>query len=348
MNMRVLLPLLLLLAAAAKDAGADPLRQDGLNWLQTMAFAAHQTDYSGTFIYQYGNHVETSRITHVTDRAGEHGRLEGLDGPRREIIRNNDQVLCYYGDRQVRVEPRQGDRQFPSLLPSQLSLLNENYLIKQVEDGRVAGFNTHTIIMQPKDHLRYTHKMWAHNDSGLLLKAAVLDDRGAVIEQYEFTQLNLGGNIDHSWIPVDKPNSPPGPHPESGVDPHHAYHGLHRGGLPKVAHHLAVGAEALPVASGWQVDALPAGFRKVAEVQRQLPGKDVPVIQLVFSDGLAGISVFIEQADNDEDDYSGLSSQGIVQVYTKLLDGQLLTVVGEVPPRTVMQVADSVRFAREH
>ena len=97
------------------------------------------------------------------------------------------------------------------------------------------------------------------------------------------------------------------------------------------------------VASGWRVDALPDGFKKIAEVRRQLRGKDAPVIQMVFSDGLAGISVFIEKSDSDEDDHEGLSSQGVIQVYSKLINGQLITVVGEVPPRTVMQVADSVR-----
>ena len=92
-------------------------------------------------------------------------------------------MWCYIGDRQVSVENRQGRKAFPALLPQQLSLLNENYQISKAEEVRVAGLPTRAFIFQPEDNLRYTHKMWAHSDSGLLLKAAGLDERGRVIEQ---------------------------------------------------------------------------------------------------------------------------------------------------------------------
>lgn len=320
-----------LLLVAVAGAFADPLRayadpleqQNQLNWLKTMAFAVHQTDYSGTFVYQYDNHVEISRITHISDRDGEHGRLEGLDGARREIIRNNGQVWCYLGDRKMRLEERQGGRGFPELLPEQLSLLNENYLIKEAEEDRVAGFRAHAMIFQPKDSLRYVHKMWVHSDSGLLLKAAVLDERGRTVEQYAFIQLAIGGDIDRSWIPAEDPANP-------------------------VAHKSQAASasrvEPPGYASGWQVDMLPAGFKKIMEIRRPMRGKKEPVIQIVYSDGLAGISVFIEKADNDADDRPGLSSQGVIQIYSKQIDDRLITVVGEVPPRTVMQVVDSVRY----
>ncbi len=80
------------------------------------------------------------------------------------------------------------------------------------------------------------------------------------------------------------------------------------------------------------------------EVQRSSRSRHVPITQLVFSDGLSAISVFIETADADEDDAEGLSSRGALNLYRKVLDLNVVTVVGEVPPRTVMQVLDSVRF----
>ncbi|MBI5435677.1 MAG: MucB/RseB C-terminal domain-containing protein [Nitrosomonadales bacterium] len=316
--------LMSLLLVVAQNAFADPLWQDELNWLKIMAFASHQTDYSGTFLYQYGNHVEISRITHVVDHDGEHSRLESLDGVRREIILNNDQVLCYLGDSKVKLKERQGTRTFPALLPAQLSLLNENYLIKQAEEGKVAGFYAHATVFQPKDNLRYTHKMWAHSDSGLLLKAEVLDEHDRVIERNTFMQLTIGGNIDRSWIAEDKPDAVLI--------------------AQKQRHPLLSKAEALTNASGWQVDMLPAGFRKITEIRRPMFGKKTPVIQMVFSDGLAGISIFIESSNDDQDDHTGLSSQGAMQVYSKVAGDYLVTVVGEVPPRTVMRVADSVRY----
>jgi sigma-E factor negative regulatory protein RseB len=213
----------------------------------------------------------------------------------------------------------------------------------------VAGFSAHAIIIQPKDNLRYTHKVWAHNDSGLMLKTEVLDDRGDVIEQYAFTQLSIGGNIDRSWI-TEVPfgsNSPKRQNTTPEVDAYHAHHELHHGELPHILRQPPVGSGVVPTDSGWRVDALPPGFKKIAEVSRQIHGKDGPVIQMVYSDGLAGISIFIEKSDNDEDDRPNLFSQGIIQVYSKPVGEHLVTVVGEVPPQTVMRVADSVRYAAE-
>jgi sigma-E factor negative regulatory protein RseB len=327
---------------AVTDVCAEPIHQNDLDWLRTMAFAAHQIDYSGTFVYQYGDHVETSRITHIMDRDGEYGRLESLDGTRREIIRHNNQVWCDMGNGKVKVEQHQGRREFPALLPEQITLLSKNYLVKPEEEIRLAGFQARTLVFQPRDNLRYTHRMWADSTSGLLLKSEVLDEHGAVIEQYSFTQLSIGGNIDRTWIIANQPAID-----FHAQDPHHDHktHDTHDSpheGDP----HFAQSASRIAtshIVSGWRVDALPDGFKKIAELRRQLHGRDAPVIQMVYSDGLAGISVFIEKSDNDEDDHPGLSSQGVIQVYSKLVDDQLITVVGEVPPRTVMQVADSVR-----
>src|SRR5574340_1349859 len=230
MRMRVAL-FGLLLAAANAYAGE---RQVSLDWLKTVAFAAHQTDYSGVFVYQYDNHVETSRITHVVEPDSEYEKLESLDGPTREIIRHHGQVWCYISHKMVQVDSRQGRSRFPSLLPEQLSSLSANYQAREAGMERVAGYNTHVILFQLMDNLRYAQKIWAHTDSGLLLKAAVLGDKNRVIEQYAFTQLQIGGNIDRSWIGAQS-----------------------SAGGASMAPETAKGGTAIN--SGWVVDALPAG-----------------------------------------------------------------------------------------
>jgi sigma-E factor negative regulatory protein RseB len=170
--------------------------------------------------------------------------------------------------------------------------------------------------------MRYTHKMWAHSDSGLLLKAVVLDEHDRIIEQYAFTQLKIGGDIDRRWILENKS----------------AQHGATESTPNESA------ARSTPSESGWIVYALPAGFKKIAEVTRRMRDNQLPVTHLVYSDGLAGISVFIEKLRDKAGVKTGLYSKGVIQVYTKMLDENLLTVVGEVPARTVMQVAESVRY----
>jgi len=303
----------LLLAVAAK------VNAESLDWLKIVAFAAHQTDYSGVFVYQYDNRIETSRIIHVVEADGEYEKLESLDGPKRKIIRHHGQVWCYINHKMVQVDSQQVRIRFPAFLPEQISTLSANYQAEQIGVARVAGYNAQVILFEPKDNLRYAHKIWADTGSGLLLKAAVLGDKDQIIEQYTFTQLQIGGNIDRSWISTTAPGN----------------------SLP-VSPELAKGGT--PVNSGWTVGALPAGFKKTMEIQRPMRGKHTPVTQIVFSDGLSAISVFIEPDDGDEDNVGGLSSRGAVNLYHKVVAGHLFTVVGEVPARTAIQVLDSIRY----
>ena len=307
-----------LLLAVAANVNAEE-RQVSLDWLKIVAFAAHQTDYSGVFVYEYDNRVETSHIIHVVEADGEHEKLESLDGPKRKIIRHHGQVWCYINHKMVQVDSQQVRIRFPAFLPEQISTLSANYRAEQIGVARAAGYNAQVILFEPKDNLRYAHKIWAHTGSGLLLKAAVLGDKNQVIEQYAFTQLQIGGNIDRSWIGATAPGD----------------------GLPVSPEALKGGT---PINSGWTVDALPSGFKKTMEIQRSMRGRHAPVTQIVFSDGLSAISVFIEPDDGeDEDNVSGLSSRGAINLYHKVVAGQLFTVVCEVPARTVIQVLDSIR-----
>src|SRR5450631_1662323 len=320
MRLRVVFCGLLLAIVANAYAEEMPVT---LDWLETAAFAGHQTDYSGVFVYQYDNRAETSSIIHVTSANGEYEKLESLDGPKREIIRHDGQVWDYIDHNMVLVDSLQGRSGFPSLLPEQLTALSVNYHARLLGVERVAGYNTQVILFQPRDNLRYTHKIWVHTDSGLMLKAVVLGDKNKVAEQYAFTQLQIGGKIDRSWVrECDSVGLP-------GKD------------LPKPPE---TAKDITPTNSGWVADTLPSGFKKTMEIQRPMHGKHAPVTQMVFSDGLSAISIFIEPNDGDEDDVDGLSSRGAVNLYHKVVDKNLITVVGEVPPRTVMLVLDSVRY----
>lgn len=317
-----------LLQLGVASSFADPVQANNeADWLKIMAQAAHQTDYSGVFVYQSGGRVEMSRITHVSDANGEHERLEGIGDSRRELIRDNDQVWLYTDGHRVKVEKRQIKRAFPALLPEELSLLKENYSVSQAEEDEVAGYHAHAVVFLPRDNLRYARKMWANSDSGLLLKAVVLDDHGYVIEQYAFVQLDMGGKVDHKWIAPDKSSA-------TAIAQE-----LHLTPLPKV--------ELFEGSCGWQIDALPPGFKKILEMRRPFRANKEPVIHMVFSDGLSGISVFIEKARDAAFSHSGLSGQGVSHVYTRIVGDHLITVVGEVPARTVIQVGDSVRYAGE-
>jgi sigma-E factor negative regulatory protein RseB len=93
----------------------------------------------------------------------------------------------------------------------------------------------------------------------------------------------------------------------------------------------------------WNVSALPPGFSQQLQRNHFLPDKKYPVEHHVYSDGLASVSVFIERHSEDDDAFVGGSAMGGVNAYGRIMGDHSVTVVGEVPPVTVKQIAESLR-----
>lgn len=320
--MRSLLLAVALLAGMAGVSRADGTHQaDALEWLKKVAAAAHQLNYTGTYIYQYGDYMETSRVSHIKDESGEHEKLEALDGSPREVIRNNDEVLCFKPDNNtsVVVEKRKIEKSFPALLPRQLDSITENYRVLFAEPDRAAGYACQVIILEPRDRFRYRHKLWTDQATGLLLKAATLNEKNEVVDQFAFTQVVIGGKIDRESL------------------------------KPRIGGRKVIISSEPAVATEWQQDdmtwvvkPLPPGFNQVTVMKRMLPGKETPVRHLVFSDGLATVSVFIEPIKGGMKPMQGLTRKGLVNVYARALAGHQVTVLGEVPAITVTQIGNAV------
>jgi len=303
-------------AAAALLLARSALGQEAAEWLQRAAQAARSLNYSGTLVYKHNSREETTRVFHLADANGEHEKLTNLEGPAREVVRNNDQIRCYYPDAKViRVESRNSRNAFPALLPQQRSTLVEYYSFNKAEKERIAGLDTQAYIFQPKDGLRYAHKLWADVATGLLVKAQLLNERGFPLEQFQFSDLQIGAKIDRDMV---RPTFTPPP-PDWQMVP----------------------GDVATQDTGWQVKDPPPGFTKLVEGYRTLRGKP-RVAHLVYSDGLVAVSVFVEPMP-DAPPTLGLSQQGGVNVFSRQLqDNNLVTVLGEAPSATVRQIASSV------
>ncbi len=323
MTRSVLFTLLLLAGGvqpvfAQSPPGSSP---EALGWLQKIAAAPRQYNYTGTFIYSSGGYIETSRIVHMVDQEGEHEKIEVLDGSPREIIRNNDEMRCYLPEsKTVVIEKRWLRKAFPAFLPEPLSNLSDGYIIKKGGLERISDYECQVIVLEPRDDMRYGHKLWVDPRTGLLLKAAVMD-KDRVVEQFVFTQIKIGGEIDKELL------------------------------RSKYATNSAEWRTTNLISStvgdgklGWQIKSLPAGFKKIVEMRRNLSGKSIQVSHIALSDGIAAVSVFIEPVKkNSSPTAQGLSSgYGAINIYTRTVAGNMITTVGEVPPKTVMQIGNSV------
>lgn len=302
--------------AASAQSVADIL------WLAKIQQAATRLNYVGTFVYQQSSQVQSSRITHFVDASGEHEKLEVLDGKPQEIIRTNDQVYCYIpSSKTLLVEKRVERDHFPGLLNASANEVANNYSIKRGQTDRVAGMDCETITLTPKDSLRYGYKLWADKQSGLLLKAQTLDEKGGVIEQIAFSTIQINLPFDSAQIK-----------PSYSVAPDWTIERSQPG-----RHGVLL--------DQWQITNPPAGFKRVNALKRTV-GKHQNVSQIVLSDGLAAISIFIEMASAAPVQQEGSNSQGAVSMTTRRLGDYWITVIGEAPPSAIKQVAYSLQLKK--
>jgi sigma-E factor negative regulatory protein RseB len=310
------------LAAPVFAAAAPAPAEDGLVWLKKMASAARRLNYSGTFVYHYAGRNETSRIVHFVNAAGgEFERLEAIDGPLREVIRTNDQVTCYLpGSKTVIIEKRSA-RRFPALLPERVGGVADSYKVRMTGQDRVAGFDCQVVVLEPKDKLRYGHQFCAETGSGLLLRARTLSENNEPLESFVFTELRIGVGFSRDQV-------------------RSRYAGKSKDW--KVDHSGLVLSD-VPAETGWVLARQPAGFRKLTELKRSIAGRAAMVSQIVYSDGLAAVSVFIEPLPKTQPAQS-LSHQGAVNIYVRRVSDHMVTVLGETPATTVMQIANSLEF----
>lgn len=311
--------LLLLASITGHTADVAVAPEDAMAWLQRITVAAQQLNYSGNFIYQHGQQVETSRITHLKDASGEHEKLVTLDGRPRQIYRNNDEVYCFMpDDKTVMVDRHRVKKSFPALLPPQVAELSEYYEIKLGGVERVAGRECQVVLLTPKDQYRYGHRFWVDIQTGLLLKATTWNEQKQIVDQFAFTQIKIGEPIDKNEV---KPKL--------------------KG--KRLVRSTGEGTnQLLPIDAGWDISTAPPGFKKIKAMKRVLPGANMPVNHIVFSDGLAAASVFIEPI-NDKSTL-GLSQQGALHVYSRKVGDHQIKVLGEVPASTVMQIGDAVNY----
>lgn len=303
------------LALAAGVAQAQS--PETLSWLRKIHEATQRLSYTGTFVYQNGGRSETSRITRYVDAGGDIEKLEVMDGVPREIVRTKDTVRCYLPDSRVVKVDRRTERGFPALVPERITALARHYDISLAESRRIAGFDCQAVVLTPKDNLRYGYKLYADVKSGMLMHAVTVDPAGQNVEQFTFTQLTIG------HVTRDM------------VRPKHA-----------VRAWRVEDAEASPTRlTGWSLANELPGFQKVTELKRRL-GESRPVGQMVYSDGLAAVSVFIEPLDGRRDVRTGLASMGAIHIYTREVANHMVTVVGEAPAVSVQRIADSVEYRR--
>lgn len=294
---------------------------DARAWLERMSEALATRNYDGKFFHLRNAQSETLRIIHRVEGGKISERLLALDGSGREIIRTETEVICYLPDRRlVLVEKRTGNEPLFGSLPKYSEGLSEFYDIEVGKTAKVLGRKTQMISVKPRDQFRYGYKLWLDHETAMPLKTQLCDRDGQVIEEILFAQLDLPERIPAEAMKAETPAE--------------GFRWFRQAVLPAVP----AGAES------WQVAKAPSGFRLTTRRVQAVAGSGSAVQHLVFSDGLASVSVFIEPRPRSAVPLQGLAKMGSAFAFSTEVSGHQVTAVGEVPAATVEEIAGSVEI----
>lgn len=284
------------------------------DWLERLADAGQSQSFQGTFVYERNGSFSTHRIWH---RVGEAGvvreRLLQLDGPEQEVLRVDGRTQCVSGT----LVDQLGDYQTWSARELSSPRLLESYELRIIGKSRVAGRAAVVLALSPRDQHRYGVELHLDQQSALPLKSLLLNDKGLLLERFQFTQFDVDA------VPTDQEL-------QSGA-----------GCQP-----VAASKAAAEVVEAWRSDWLPPGFTLSRVAERRSSASNEQVASLDYFDGLARFSVFIEPLRGvmAEDARSQIGPTAAVSRRLVTDDGDVMvTVVGEIPLGTAERVALSMR-----
>lgn len=319
-----LMPAAALVATLFSGLPALASQEDVQNWLDRMTQAVETLNYRGTLVHIRNGAVDTLRIVHRADEDGVHERIYSIDGEPREVLREGSRVRCLLpGDQPQVLESHFAGRLLPTLPIDRLTRPESAYHMTLGDRDRVAGMMARIIAIEPRDEFRYGYRLWLEEQTGMLLRYALIDRSGRQLQQLSFTDIEIG-------IPISDAELAP------QLDD-----------APRVLTTRLddSGEQVTPGRKYARIEAsVPDGFR-LANVGHGRGENDSVFEHLLFSDGLASFSIYIEKASADSVG-SRMESLGPVHVYTSQAGGRLFTIVGEVPAVTVETIGNAFRKGR--
>lgn len=316
---------------AVQDTTASPVAAAEVRgWLARMQDAALRKSFQGTFIVTSGGAASSARIAHFQVGDNQFERIESLDGQARHVYRHNDLIQTVWPDsRTAVIEQRSRLGTFPALIQGGLDKLADLYEVRPLGTSRVAGHEAQAMLMSPRDNLRFSYRLWSDKDSGLLLRADVLNERGELLESSAFSDLVIGVK----------------PQPESVVQPMKKLDGY------KVVRPTVVATQLEQ--EGWTVRQPVPGYQRVSCIRRPLGTVDEgdsaaapQVVQAIFSDGLTFVSVFIEPYAPSRHTRPMLTSIGATHTLMMRQGDWWMTIVGDVPPAALRAFAKGIERSR--
>jgi sigma-E factor negative regulatory protein RseB len=320
---RLRLPVLLVAAWPLSLFAQDNAAQ----MLARMQVAVSGLNYQGTLVHISRGRAEQFRVFHRVTGQGATERIVLEDGAGAEIIRTNDEVICIFPDKKsVVIESRVGvsvkRSPFRSNLPAYSGQLGDYYILSVVGKDRIAKRPSAVIAIDSRDQYRYGYRMWLDQETSMPLKSQLIhDDVSMPLEEIRFTSISLPASLPADVV-------------EPGIDTS-AFSIIRHGKGPQYEQNDEQMIR-------WHAKDAPVGFMLTVSRFEYMEGSSEPRIHLVYTDGLASVSVFLDADAAESEQVEGLTTMGASNAYTLMNDGFLVTAMGEVPAETVRRIASSM------
>ncbi|MBL4908805.1 MAG: MucB/RseB C-terminal domain-containing protein [Alteromonadaceae bacterium] len=287
-------------------------------WLKQLSHALQHLNFSTSFVVVKNNQAEPYHWYHGVDSQGtEFEVLSVLNGPRRDTLRRGNVVSYLEPDtKPYSVNSNNISGPIPSVFRQNIEVLAKSYDFVSVGKSRILGRPAQIIRIVSKDANRYGYWLWLDQESGLLLKTAMITRKGHLLEQIQFTYLEITSRLSKSLDNLAKAELP------KVID------------IPKVA---AITDFA------WQVNWLPLGFERIKADHHRINLTKQTVEFMQFSDGLVNVSVYVSPSKVKVRPVEYVKD-GATIVLNQVVNGKEISIVGKVPANTAKSIADSVSF----
>ncbi len=305
-----------LIDSAAVSASKDQQKQVDIaanRWLMKMSRALRERDYQGRLVYVADGRIETLQVFHAFVDGRERERMVTLSGPSREIVRDEQGVMCIGTDDSPVVYTKDRSRRWSPALEVARAAQTQFYSARVVAQGRAAGLPAAVLEVRSEDPWRYGYRLWLESDSGLPLRLDLINSAGRAMEKLAFTEIalnqrpsdeNLRASLTSLNVSTRTTNSIDSPEPDPG----------------------------------WRAANPPPGYVLRSARRRG------EVVQLLYSDGLANVSVYIEPVRANQSGES-TTMRGALNAHARWKDGWRVLAIGKVPAETVAQFAQADAIA---
>lgn len=294
--------------------------------LERLSLALRQLNFNTSFVVVKNNQAEPYHWLHgIIDNQDNNETVDTveleilalLNGPRRDILRINNTVSYIEPEyTPYSINSEQISSPIPSAFGGDISILEQNYYFVSSGKNRVLGRAAHLVRIVPKDAHRFGYWLWLDQESNLLLKLAVITRQGKLLEQIQFTHLEITNSISENLKQLQETE------------------------LPKV---LDIADMQKNTDLAWQVNWLPDGFEPIRADRHRINSSKQPVEFMLFNDGLIDISVYVNPSSEKQRPIE-FASDGATLVLNQVINNIEVSVVGKIPLETAKQIVSSVSF----